>query len=109
MNEDRKLIKNSTNTETIITSAGLSISKSGIGWAEVNDIAGEDAWVSFHGRVIRFSKRFSLQLAVAPAVSAIPKVGESLKDIGATNNWRVEVEGFLDVVSYKGDIKTTIY
>ena len=48
-NEDRKLIKNSTNTETIITSVGLSISKSGIGWAEVNDIAGEDAWVSFHG------------------------------------------------------------
>lgn len=54
------LMKNTTNTETVITSTGLSTSKSGIGWAEVSDIPGEDAWTDFSNRVIRFSKRFAM-------------------------------------------------
>jgi len=108
-NANKNLVKGTTNTETVITDAGLSILPSGIGWAEVNDIPGEDAWVDYSKRIIRFSKRFALKLAIAPAVSAIPKIGDALKDLGATNNWRVEAEGYLDVVTYKGDIKVTIY
>ena len=107
-NAEKKLIKGSTNTETSITSAGLSISPSGVGWAEVNDIPGEDAWVETKGRIIRFSKRFALKLAVSPAVSLIPKIGDALEKLGATNNWRVEVEGYLDVVSYQGNIQVVI-
>jgi hypothetical protein len=64
--------------------------------------------VEYSKRVIRFSKLLALKLAITPAVSAIPKIGEALKDLGATNNWRVGAEGYLDVVTYKGDIKVTI-
>lgn len=108
-NQDKKLVKGTTKTEIIITGAGLSISESGIGWAEVNDIPGEDAWIDYSKTIIRFSKRFALKLAVSPAVSTIPKLGDALKEMGATNNWRVEAEGYLQVTDRKGDLQVRIY
>jgi hypothetical protein len=108
-NAKTSLLKNTTSTETVVTSAGLSIAKSGVGWVEVSDIPGEDAWIDFSKRVIRFSKRFAMQVPVSPAASVIPKIGDALEKIGATISCRVEVEGYLDVVSYQGDIKVTIY
>ena len=108
-NATKTLAKGSTNTETKITGANVFLSKSGVGWSDVSDLPGEDAWVEHSDRVIRFTKRFALRVPVSPVLDGIPVVGEAVKDLGATTTWRVETEGFLDVVSYVGNLKTTIY
>lgn len=44
-NAKKTLIAGSYNTETKITGANLFLTKFGLGWSEVADIPGEDAWV----------------------------------------------------------------
>ena len=108
-NATKTLIKGSVNTETQITEAGVSIAKSGLGWAEVLELPGEDGWVEHNGRIIRFAKRFGLQVPVSPVLAGLPVVGETMKELGATMTWRVETEGMLDVVSYLGNLQMNIY
>ena len=83
-NATKTLIKGSVNTETQITEAGVSIAKSGLGWAEVLELPGEDGWVEHNGRIIRFAKRFGLQVPVSPVLAGLPVVGETMKELGAT-------------------------
>lgn len=46
-NEDKKLVSDTTRTETTVTDAAVVLSKEGIGWATVADIPGYDPWVSY--------------------------------------------------------------
>ena len=108
-NEKKTLVRGSNHTETIITDAATSISKAGVGWAVVADIAGDEPWVEFKNTVIRFRRRFTVELPIAPAISKIPTIGEMAKDLGATTITRIEAEGIFDVLSYAGKLKTTVY
>lgn len=108
-NEKKALVRGTNRTETTITGASIAMSKSGAGWAVVADIAGDDPWVSFKNTVVRFRKRFTVELPISPAISKVPVLGDMAKDLGATTTTRIEAEGYIDVVSYIEDIKTTVY
>jgi hypothetical protein len=108
-NEKKTLVPGTNRTTTTITGAGISMSKAGAGWAVVADIAGEDPWISYKNTVIRFRKRFTVELPIAPALSKIPVIGEVAKDLGATRTTRIEAEGYIDIISYIKDLQTTVY
>jgi flagellar basal body rod protein FlgF len=108
-NEKKTLIPGTNRTTTTITGAGVSMSKSGAGWGAVADIPGEEAWIRYDNTVIRFRKRFTVELPLAPAASKIPVIGEIAKDLGATTTTRIEAEGYIDIVSYVENMQTTIY
>lgn len=108
-NQKKTLVPGTTRTETVITDAATSMSKSGAGWAVVADIAGDEPWVSFKNTIIRFRRRFTVELPIAPALSKIPAIGEMAKDLGATTMTRIEAGGVFDVVSYVSQMQTTVY
>lgn len=107
-NAEKTLIPGTNRTETKIISAGLSMTKSGAGWAVVADIPGEEAWVDVKNTIIRFKKSFTLEVPIAPALSKIPVIGEMAKDLGATKTSRVDAEGHLDVLSFMGALETKV-
>jgi hypothetical protein len=106
-NKEQKLIRGTTNTKSTVTDAAVSISKHGAGWAVVADIPGEEPWVSYKDTVIRFRKRFTVQLPIITTL--IPGVGEMITDLGASVTRRIEVEGYIDVISYVEDMRVEIY
>jgi hypothetical protein len=108
-NQKKTLIAGTNQTETKVTDAGVSITKSGAGWAVVADIPGQEAWVDFHNTVIRFRKSFTLEVPISPAIAKIPVIGEMAKDLGATKTSRVEAEGSIDVVSYVSNMMTQVF
>jgi hypothetical protein len=109
-NAEKTLIPGTNRTETRITGAGLAMSKSGIGWAVIADVMGEEPWIQYNqSTVIQFRKRFTVELPTAPALSGIPKLGEIAKELGATTTTRIQVEGYFDVVSYISKLETKIY
>ena len=108
-NEDKKLVPGTTRTKTTVVGAAVALSKEGIGWATIADIAGDDPWVAYKNTVIRFRKRFTVELPVAPALSAVPVVGDLAKELGATRTMRIEVEGYFDVISEVKDLQARIF
>lgn len=94
-NADRKLISGTNLTETKITSAGMFVYQEGFGWAKLNELTGYDAEVAFSDRIIRFSKRFALEVSTNPVLKAIPLLGEA----DGANRWAAEIHGHIDVVS----------
>ena len=108
-NEDKRLIPGTTRTETKVTDVAIVLSKEGIGWAVIADIPGYEPWVSYKNTVIRFRKQFSVEVPVAPVVSAIPNVGELVDKLEAKRTMRMEAEGILDVVSYVKNLQVRIF
>lgn len=109
-NAEKTLIPGTNRTEIKITGAGIAMSKSGMGWAVIADIAGDEPWVQYNqSTVIRFRKRFTVELPVSPALSGIPKLGDMVKELGATRTTRMEAEGYFDVVSYVSKLETKRY
>lgn len=108
-NEDKKLVPGTTRTETTVIGAAVALSKEGIGWAVIADIPGEDPWVTYKNTVIRFRKKFSVELPIAPALSAVPVVGGLAEKVGATRTMRIEVEGYFDIISEVKDLRSRIF
>jgi hypothetical protein len=108
-NADKKLAPGTTRTETTITDAAVAVSKSGIGWAIIADIPGYDAWVSYKNTVIWFRKQFTAELPVAPALAAIPVIGKLAEELEATHTVRIEVEGYIDIISYVEDMRAKVF
>ena len=104
-NANKTLLPRSTQTETTVTEAGFAVWKSGLGWAKLEDISGsEQAWIYIHNSIIRFRKKFLLEVPVAPFLSEIP----ILQELPVVNSWSCVIEGQLDVVSYQGGAQITI-
>lgn len=108
-NESKTLVPGTNQTNTTIIDASMSISKSGTGWAVIGEIAGEEPWIDFKNTIIRFRKRFTVELPTAPALSQIPKLGDLAKELGATTTTRIQAEGVFDVVSYVNKMQSTVY
>lgn len=108
-NEDKKLISGTIRTETKVVGAAVALSKEGIGWAVIADIPGEDPWVTYKNTVIRFRKKFSVELPIAPALSAVPLVGGLAEKVGATRTMRIQVEGVYDILSQVSGMETKIF
>jgi hypothetical protein len=108
-NEKKTLIPGTNRTETKVTSVGVSLTKSGAGWAVVADIPGEEAWIEVQNTIIRFKKSFTIEVPIVPILATVPVVGEVIKDLGATRTSRVDAEGNFDVISYMGGLETRVF
>lgn len=107
-NQKNVLVRGTTRTQTTVTEATTTLSKSGGGWGVVAEIPGDEGWIEFKNTIIRFRKSFTLEVPIAPALAKVPVIGEMAKDLGATKTSRVEVEGHFDVISYLGGLKATV-
>lgn len=104
-NAEKKLLPHSNRIATKVTEAGFAIWKSGLGWAKLEDISGsEEAWITIHDTVIRFRKKFLLEVPVTPLVSEVP----ILKELDIVKNWLCQIEGYLDIISYVNSAEVTI-
>lgn len=95
-NEDRKLIGKTTSVETTVTKADVAVHKASLGWSTLEELPGDTgSTVKWSGRIIRFEKRFMLQVSVNPVLEAVPMLNKA----DVTNSWLTEIHGFIDVAS----------
>jgi hypothetical protein len=94
-NADKILVPGPNRVETKITAATVLVYQEGFGWAKITELTGYEPDVTFSNRMIRFARRFVLEVSTNPVLKAIPMLGEA----DGTNRWVAEVHGTYDVVS----------